>query len=159
MIFFLFARNAWSVRKLVPRWSASNEDVIKFITMLVQEIQVTIFIIIPVAYAIYRRHFHHVGFPNQSFVSENVVSLYRGQSLPCCDLYCLLRFFCYMCSLPGYQKYPWYWGKGTTVTYQLFTIYTDKPVGPLFRQMVRKIQSRLPFVQISFIYRKATENA
>ena len=26
----------------------------------------------------------------------------------------------------------------------VFTIYTDKPVGPRFRQMVRKIQSRLP---------------
>ena len=83
----------------MPRWSASNEDVIKFITMLVQEIQVTVFIIVPVAYAIYRRHFHHVGFPNQSFVSENAVSLYRGQSLPCCDLCCLLRFFvtCALC--------------------------------------------------------------
>ena len=35
----------------MPRWSASNEDVIKCITMLVQEIQVTVFIIVPVAYA------------------------------------------------------------------------------------------------------------
>ena len=44
----------------MPRWSASNEDVIKCITMLVQEIQVTVFIIVPVAYAIYRGLSHDV---------------------------------------------------------------------------------------------------
>lgn len=131
--------------------------------MLVQEIQVTVFIIVPVAYAIYRGLSHDVI--SAMLVSKTsplwvkTLSLYRGQSLPSCDLYFLLPFFCYMWSVPGYQKYPWYWGKGTTITYRFFTIYTDKPVSLRFRQMIRKIQSRLPFVQISFIYRKTTENA